>query len=139
MSDSLWTHGEQHMRLPCSSPSPEVYPSSCPLNQWCNLTISSSVTLFSFCLQSFPASGSFPVIQLFPSNGQIIGASISASVLPKSIQGWFPSRLTGLIPLLFKGLSKPFTNTTVWKHQFLGALPSLLSSSHICTWLLERP
>ena len=98
MSDSLWPHGLQHTRLPCPSPSPRVCPSSCSLSQWCHPTISSSATLFSFCLQSFPASGSFPVTQLFTSGGQRIGAS--ASVLPVSIQGWFSLGLTGLIPLL---------------------------------------
>ena len=87
-------------------PSPGVCPSSCPLNWWCNPTISSSVTLLSFCFQTFPASGSFPMSQLFASSGQSTGASDSASVLPKSIQGWFPLRLTGLISLHPKGLSK---------------------------------
>ena len=113
-----------------------VCPSSCPVNWWCNPTISSSVTLFSFCLQSFPALGSFPVSQLFASGGQSIGAS--ASVLPVNIQGWFPLGLTGLISLLSKGVSRDFSSTRVWKHQFFGALPSLWSSSHICMWLLEK-
>ena len=99
--------------------------------------ISSSVALFSFCLQSFPVSGSFPVSKLFTSGGQNIGASASASVLPKSIQGWFPLRPTGLISLQSKGLSRVSSNTTVQKHQFFDALPSLLSNSHICTWLLK--
>ena len=97
MSDSLRPHGLQHAMLPCPSPSPGMCPNSCPLNWWCYPTISSSVVHFSFCLQSFPASRSFPMSQLFESGGQSIGASASASVLPKSIQGWFPSRLTGLI------------------------------------------
>ena len=87
MSDSLWPQGLQHTRLPCPSPSPGVYSNSCPLSQWCHPTISSSVVLFSFCLQSFPASGSFPVSQAFTSGGQSIGASDSASGLPMSIQG----------------------------------------------------
>ena len=90
----------QHARLPCSSPSPRVCPSSCPLNWWCHSTVSFSVVLFLSCLQSFPASGSFPS-QLFISGVQSIGASASASILPKSIQSWFPLRLTGLISLLF--------------------------------------
>ena len=97
MSDSLRLHGLQHTRLPCPSPSLGVCPCSCPLNGWCHPTILSSLALFSFCLQSFPASGSFLMCQLFASGGQSIGASASASVLPKSIQGWFPLRLTALI------------------------------------------
>ena len=95
------------------------------------------VTLF-FCLQPFPASGSFPTNRLFSSGGQSIGASASASVLPVNIQGWFPLGLSGLISLLSKGLSQVFSSTTVWKHQFFGTQPSLWSNSHICTWLLEK-
>ena len=102
---TLLRHGLQYTELPCPSSSPRVYPSSCPQNWWCHPTISSSVALFSFCLQSFPASGSFPMSQLFTSGGRNIGASASASVLPKSIQGWFSLGLTGLISLLSKGLS----------------------------------
>ena len=90
------------------------------------------------CLQSFPASGSFPVSWLFASGDQSIGASDSASVLPVNIQGWFPLRLTDLISLLSKGLSRAFFNTTFQKHQFFNAQPSLWSNSHICTWLLEK-
>ena len=90
MSDSLQTHGLQHTRLPCSSPTPRVYSNSCPLSQWCHPTISSSVIPFPSCLQSFAASGSFPVSQFFPSGGQSIGVSASASVLPMNIQDWFP-------------------------------------------------
>ena len=89
-------------------------------------------------LKSFPASRSFPMSQLFASGGQSIGASASALVLPVSIQGWFPLGWTGLISLLSKGLSRIFSNTTVWKHQFFGAQPSLWSNSHICTWLLKK-
>ena len=100
------------------------------------LTISSSAVPFSFCLQSFPASVSFPVGWLFVSGGQSIEAS--ASVLPTNIQGWFPLGLTGLISLMFKGLSIVFPSTTVWKHQFFGSQPSLRSNSHIRTWLLEK-
>ena len=110
VSDSLRSHGLQLPMLPSPSPSPRVFPSSSPLNQWCHPTISSSVTLFSFCLQSFLASGSFTVSQLFASGGQSIGASASASVLPRSIQGWFLLRTTGL---LSKGLSRVFSSTTV--------------------------
>ena len=91
------------------------------------------------CLQSFPTSGSFPMSQLFTSGGQSIGASASASVLPVSIQGWFPLGWTGLISLLSKGLSRVFSSTTIWKHQFFDIQPSLWSNSHICTWLLEIP
>ena len=92
VSDSFWPHGLQHARLPCPSPSPGACSNSYPLSQWCHPTISSSVIPFSFRLQSFPAPGSFPISQLFTSGGQSIGAS--ASVLPKNIQGWFPSVLT---------------------------------------------
>ena len=106
VSNSLQPHGLQHIRLLCFSPSPGVCPSSCPLNWWCDPTVSSSVTLLSFCFQTFPASGSFLMSQLFASSGQSTGASDSASILPKSIQGWFPLRLTGLISLHSKGLSK---------------------------------
>ena len=117
MSDSLRPHGLQHTRFPCPSPSPRVCPSSCPLNWCCHPTIFSSVTLFSFCLQSFSAWGSFPMSWLFASGGQNIGASASAPVLPMNIQGWFPSKLTGLI-LQSKALSRIFSNPTVQKHQF---------------------
>jgi len=105
--------------------------------QWCHPVISSSDTLF-FCPQSFPASGTFPMSQLFVSGDQNTGASASASVLPMSIQGWFPLRLTGLITSLFKGLSRVFSRTIVQGHQFTGALPSLRSSSHSRTWPLGR-
>ena len=114
MSDSLWLHGLQHARLSCPSPSLTVYSSSWPLNQWRHPTISSSVFVFSFCLQSFPASESFPMNCLFGSGDQNIGAS--ASVLPMNIQGWFPLKLTILISLLSKGLSGIFSSITVQKH-----------------------
>ena len=104
MSHSLQPHGQQHARLPCPSLSPRVCSDSCPLSQWYYPTISSSATPFSFCLQFFPASGSFPVSRLFASGGQSIGASASASVLLMNIQGLFPLVLTGLI-LQSKGLS----------------------------------
>ena len=115
ISDSL-----QHPRLPCPSLSLRICPSSCSLNRWCHLTISSSVALFSFCLQSFLASRSFPMSQLFASRGQSIRASASAPVLPMNIQGWFPLGLTGLMSLLSKGLSKVFFSIRVQKHQFFG-------------------
>ena len=136
---TLKSHGLQHARLLYPSPSPRVCPSSCPLNWWCHPSISSSVALFSSCLQSFPASGSFPMSQFFTNCGQSSEASASASVLPMNIQGWFPLGLTDLISLLSNGLSRVFCCTTVWKHQFLGTQPSLWSSSHIRTWLPESP
>ena len=138
MSDSLWTHGLQHARLPCPSLSPKACSNSRPLSQWCHPTISSSVVPFSSCLWSFPASGSFPVSQFFAVNGQSIGISASASVLPMNIQDWFPLGLTSLISLQSTGLSRVFSSTIVQKHQFLGAQPSICSSSHIHTWLLEN-
>ena len=125
VSDSLWPHGLQHTRLPCPSPTLRACSNSCPSSQWYHPTFSSSVVPFSSCLQSFPASGSFPVSEFFPSGGQSIGVSASASVLPKNIQGWFPSEWTGWISLLSKGLTRVFSNTTVQKHQFFGAQLSL--------------
>ena len=118
LSDPLGPHGLQHARLPCLPPSPRACSNSCALSWWCHPTISSSVSPFSSCLQSFPASGSFLMSQLFTSGGQSIGASASASVLPKNIQDWFPLGFTGLI-LLSKGLSRAFSNTTVQKNLFL--------------------
>ena len=137
MSDSLRPHGLQHTRPPCPSPIPGVYLNSCPLNQWCHPTISSSVVPFSSWLQSFPASGSFPMSQFFASGGQSIGVSVS--VLPVNIQDWFPLGLTGWISLQSKGLSRVFSNTTVQKHQFFGTQLSSQSNSHIHTWPLEKP
>ena len=113
VSNSLWPHGLQHARLPCPLPSFRVCSNSCPVSQWCHPTIFSSVVPFSSCLQSFPASGSFPVSWLFTSGGQSIGASVSASILPMSIQGWFPLGLTGLISLLSRGLSRVFSSNTI--------------------------
>ena len=115
MSDSLWPHGLQHTRPPCPLPTPKVCSNSCRLSQWCHPTISSSVTPFSSCLQSFPASGSFLIIWLFASGGQSIGVSASASVLPMNIQDWFPLALTGLISLQSKELSRVFSKTTQFK------------------------
>ena len=113
MSNSLRSHGLQHARLPCPSPTPGVYSNSCPSSRWCHPTISSSVVPFSSCLQSFPASGSFPMNRLFSSGGPSVGTSTSASVLPMNIQDWFPLGLTSLISLQSKGLSRVFSNTTV--------------------------
>ena len=119
MSYSLWLHGLQHTRPPC----PSKTPNSCPLSQWCHPPISSSVISFYSNLQSFPASGSFQMSQLFSSGGQSIGVSDSISVLPMNTQDWSPLGWTGWISLLSKGLSRVFSNTTVWKHQFFGAQP----------------
>ena len=120
VSDSLWPHGLQHARLSCLSPTPGVYPNSCPLSWWCHPTISSSVILLSSCLQSFPASGSFPVSQLFASGGHSIGVSASTSVLPMYTQDWSPLGWTGWISLQSKRLSSVFSNTTVQKHELFG-------------------
>ena len=130
MSDSLWPHESQHARPPCPSPTPGVYPNSRPWSQWCHPTISSSVIPFSSCPQSFPASRSFPMSQLFAWGGQSIGISASASVLPMNIQGWFPLALTGLISLQSKQLSRVFSNTTVQKHQFLCSAFLTVQLSH---------
>ena len=110
---------------PCSSLSLRICPKSCPLIQWCHPAISFSVDPFSSCPQSFSASGSFPMSRPFASGGQSIGASASASVLPMTIQGWFPLGLTGWISLLSKGLSRVFSNVTVWKHQSFGTRAQL--------------
>ena len=112
---------------------------SYPSSQWCHPIISSSEIPFSSCLQYFPASGSFPMSQFFTSGSQSIGVSTSASVLSVNIQDWFPLGLTSLISLQSKGLSRVFCNTTFQKHQFFGTQLSLWSSSHIHTWLLEKP
>ena len=114
MSNSLGRYGLQHAKLPCPSPTPEACSNLCPSSRWCHPIISPSIV--SSRLQSFPASGSFPVIQLFISGDQTIGASASALGLPLNIQGWFPLGLAGLISLQFKGLSKVFFSTTVQKH-----------------------
>ena len=124
VSDSLWLHGLQHTRLPSPSPSPGACSNSCPSSRWCYRAISSSVVPFSSCLQSFPASGSFPMSHLFTSGDQSIGVSASASIFPMNIQCWFPLGLTCLISLQSKGLSRVFSNTTVQKHQFFNAQPS---------------
>ena len=137
--DSLRPHGLQHANLPCPSPTPGSYSNSCSLCWWCHPTISTSIMSFSSCLQSFPASGSFPVSQFFASRGQSISVSASASVLPMNIQDWFPLGWTGWISLKSKGLSRVFSNTTVQKHQFFSIPLTLESNSHIHTWLLEKP
>ena len=128
----VWPHGLHHARLPCPSSTPIAYSNSCPLSRWCHPTISSSVVPFSSCLQSFPASGSFPVSQFFTSDGQRIGTL--ASVLPMNIQDWFPLGWTGWISLQSKEISTFCSNTTVQKHQS-PALSFLYNPT--LTWLLE--
>ena len=130
VSDSLRRHGLQHSRPPCPSPTPGIYPNSCPLSRWCHPTIASSVVPCSSRPQSFPASGSFPVSQFFTPGDQSIGASASASVPPMNIQDWFPLGWTSLISLQSKGLSRIFLNTTVQKHHFFSIQPSLWSNWH---------
>ena len=133
MSDSLQPHELQHSRLPCPSPTPGVHPNPCPLSQWCHPIISSSVIPFSSCPQSFPASGSFQMSQLFVSSGQNIGVSASTSVLPMNTQDWSPLAWTGWISLRFKGFSRVFSNTTVQK------LPSSALSFLYSPTLTLRP
>ena len=139
VSDSLQPHGLLHGWPPCPSLSPGVCPSSCPLSQWCHLTISSSATSFSFCLPYFPASMSFLISQFFTSGGQSTEASASASVPPLNIKDWFPLGLTGLISLLSKGLSRVFSSMTIQNQQFFSTQLSLWPNSHMCKWLLEKP
>ena len=139
VSNSLWPHESQHARPPCPSPTPGVYPDSCPLSRWCHPAISSSVVPFSSCPQSLPASGSFPMSQLFAWGGQSTGASALAAFLPKKSQGWSPSEWTGWISLQSKGLSRVFSTTTVQKHQFFGTQLSSQSNSHTHTWPQEKP
>ena len=137
MSDSLQPHGLYLARLPCLSLSPGVCSNSCPSSQWCRATNSPSVVPFSSCLQSFPASGSFPVSQLFTSDDQSIGSSVSAPIVPMNLQGWLPLGLTGWISLLFKGLARVFSSTTVRKHQSL-VLSCFMGQLSHHKWLLEK-
>ena len=134
----LWLflpHGLHDARLPCPSPTLKVYSNSWPSSQWCHPTISSSFTPLSSCLQSFPASGSFPICQFFASGGQSIGVSASTSILPMNIQDWFPLGGTGWFSLQSKGLSRVFSNTTVQKHQFDSAFFMIqLSHPYRTTW-----
>ena len=125
VSDSLRPHELQHARPPCPSSTPRVHPNPCPLSQWCHPTIASSVVPFSSCPQSFPASGSFQMSQLFASGCQSIGVSASTSVLPMNTQDWSPLGWTGWISLQSKGLSRVFSNTTVQKHRFFSTQFSL--------------
>ena len=141
MSNSLQPHGLQHTRLPCPSPSPGACSNSCPLNQWCHTTISSSIGPFSSCLQSFPASGSFPMSQSFALGGQSIGVPALASVFPMNTQDSYPLGWTGWISLQSKGLSRVFSNNTVQKHQFFGAqlsLQNIRTSLILCPILPRR-
>ena len=128
VSYSFWQHALQHARPPRPSPAPGVYSNSCPLSRWCHPTISSSVVPFSSCLQSLPATLSFPMTQFIASGGQSIGVSASVSVLPMNIQDWFPLGWTGWMFLQSKGLSRVFSNTTVQNKQLLGAQLSWCSS-----------
>ena len=131
MSNSLWPHGLQHTSPPCPSTTPRTYSNSLtPLSWWCHPTISSSVVPFSPHLQSFPASGSSEMSQLFISSGQSIGVSASTSVLPMNTQDWSPLGWTGWISMKSKGLSRVFSNTTVQKHQFFGAVFFIVQLSH---------
>ena len=139
VSDSLWPHELQHTRPPCPSPTPGVHSDSRPLGQWCHPAISSSVVPFSFCRQSLPASGSFPISQLFTWGCQSTGISAPASFLPKNTQDWSPLEWTCWIFLQSKGLSRVFSNTIVQKYQLFGTQPSSQSNSRIHTWRLEKP
>ena len=121
VSNSLRPHESHHTRPPWPPPTPGAYSNSCPSSWWCHPAISSSVVPFSSCPQSFPASGTFPISQLFVWGGQSTGVSTSESVLPMNIQDWFPLGWTGCISLQSKGLSRVFSNTTVQKHQFFCA------------------
>ena len=138
VSNSLWPHASQHAWPPCPSPTPRIYWNSCPLSRCYHPTISSSVVPFSSHPQSFSASGSFPMSQVFTSGSRSIGVSASTSVLPMNTQDWSLG-WTGWITLQSKGLSRVFSNTTVQKHQFFSTQPSLWSNSHIHIWPLEKP
>ena len=129
-SDSLWPHELQNARPPCPSLTPGVYSNPCPLSRWCHPAISSSVIPFSFCPRPLPASGTFPMSQLFAWGGQSIGVSASAPVLPVNTQDWSPLGWAGWISLQSKGLSRVFSNATVQKHQFFGAQLSTVQLSH---------
>ena len=139
VSDSLWPHELQHTRPPYLTPSPRVHSNSRPSSRWCHPAILSSVVPFSSCLQSLPASESFPMSQHFAWGGQSTGVSALASFLPKNTQDWSPLEWTSWISLQSKGLSRVFSNTTVQKHQFFSAQLSSQSSSHIHTWPQEKP
>ena len=139
VSNASRPHESQHSRPPCPSQTPRVYSNWCPSSRWCHPAISSSAVPFSSCLQSLPASGSFPLSQLFTWGGQSTGVSASSSVLPMNTQDWSPLGWTGWISLQSKGLSRVFSNTIVQKHQFFGGQLSSQSNSHIHSWLLKKP
>ena len=139
VSDCLQHHESQHVRPPYPSLTPGIHSNSFPLSQWCHPTISSSVIPFFSCPQSLPASGSFPMSQLFAGGGQSVGVSVSASVLPMNTQDWSHLGWTGWISLQSKGLSRVLSNITVQKHQFFGAQLSSQSNFRIHTWPLEKP
>ena len=139
VSDLLRPHESQHTRPPCPSPTCGVYSNWCPSSWSCHPAISSSVVPFSSCRQSLPASGSFPMSQLFAWGGQSIGVSALTSVFPMNTEDWSPLQWTGWISLQSKGLSRVFSNTTIQKHQFFGAQLSSQFNSHIHTWPLEKP
>ena len=136
--DSLGLHELQLAKLPCPPPTYRTYSNSCTSSWWCHPTISSSIVPFSSHLQSFPASGSFQLSQLFTSGDQSVGVSASTSVLPMNTQDWTHLGWTGWISLQSKGLSRVFSNTTVQKHQFFGAQLSSQSNSHIHTTPVEN-
>ena len=137
MSNSLWLHGLQHNRLPCVSPSPGDCSNSCLLSRQCHPTILSSIVPFFSCLLTFLASEPFPMSWPFTLGGQNIDTSALVLVLPMNIQDWLHLRLTGLISLHSKGLSRVFSNRAVWKHWFFSAQPSIWSSCHTDIWLLQ--
>ena len=139
VSDSLWPHELQHAKPPSPSPAAQVHSDSRVSSQWCHQAISSSVVTFSSYPQSFPASESFPMSQLFGWGGQSTRVSALESFLPKNNQDRSPLEWTGWISLQSKGLSRVFSNTTVQNHQFFGAQLSSQSNSHIHTWPLEKP
>ena len=138
VSNSLRPHESHHTRPPWPPPTPGAYSNSCPSSWWCHPAISSSVVPFSSCPQSFPASGTFPISQLFVWGGQSTGVSTSESVLPMNTQDWSPLGWTGWISLQSNRLSRVFSNTTIQKHQFWGIQLSSQSNSHIHTWPLEK-
>ena len=139
VSDSSRPHESQHTGPPCPSPTPGVHSDSRTTSPWCHPAISSSVVSFSSYPQSLPASGSFPMSQLFAWGGQSTGVSASASFLLKNTQDWSPLEWTGWISLQSRGLSRVFSNTTLQRHQFFSAQLSSQSNSHIHTWPLEKP
>ena len=135
----LQPHGMKHARLSCPSLSPRVYSNSCPLNWWCHPTISSSIIPFSPALNLSQHQGLFQWVGFSHQVAKVLEFQLQPSVLLMNIQDWFPLGLTGLISVLSKGLSRILSSTTIQKHQFFSAQPSLWSNSHIHTWLLEIP